>query len=59
MEVYSSKNFSEQIFRAECFKALKHVDVNLDKRPEELKSQVFHETAKILSIYISEILNIF
>ncbi|EMO76530.1 16S ribosomal RNA methyltransferase KsgA/Dim1 domain protein [Leptospira kirschneri str. 200801925] len=58
LEVYSSENFSERTFRAECLKALKDVNIDLDKRPEELKSKDFHEVAKILSIYISEILNI-
>ncbi|EMF40571.1 16S ribosomal RNA methyltransferase KsgA/Dim1 domain protein [Leptospira interrogans serovar Lora str. TE 1992] len=58
MEVYSSENFSEKTFRTECLKALKSVNIDLDKRPEELKSKDFHEAAKILSTYISEILNI-
>ncbi|KLO77261.1 16S rRNA (adenine(1518)-N(6)/adenine(1519)-N(6))-dimethyltransferase RsmA [Leptospira interrogans] len=58
LEVYSSENFSEKTFRTECLKALKSVNIDLDKRPEELKSKDFHEAAKILSTYISEILNI-
>ncbi|EMY79496.1 ribosomal RNA small subunit methyltransferase A [Leptospira weilii serovar Ranarum str. ICFT] len=58
VEVVSSENFSEELFRIECFRALENAGIDPDKRPEELKPKDFHEAAKSLSVYISRILNI-
>ncbi|PJZ57650.1 16S rRNA (adenine(1518)-N(6)/adenine(1519)-N(6))-dimethyltransferase RsmA [Leptospira barantonii] len=58
LEIRSSENFSEETFRKECFNSLENVKIDLDKRPEELSPENFHNAAKFLSNYISKILNV-
>ncbi|MCG6166679.1 16S rRNA (adenine(1518)-N(6)/adenine(1519)-N(6))-dimethyltransferase RsmA [Leptospira sanjuanensis] len=57
-EVHTSKFFSEESFRLECFQALEKAGIDLDKRPEELQAREFHKAAEFLSVYISRILNL-
>ncbi|RHX85272.1 16S rRNA (adenine(1518)-N(6)/adenine(1519)-N(6))-dimethyltransferase RsmA [Leptospira stimsonii] len=56
LEVQTSKNFSEESFRAECFGALENAKIDADKRPEELKPKDFHEAATFLSVFIKRML---
>ncbi|RHX95264.1 16S rRNA (adenine(1518)-N(6)/adenine(1519)-N(6))-dimethyltransferase [Leptospira yasudae] len=57
-EVQTSKLFSEESFRSECFQALEKAEIDLDKRPEELQAREFHKAAEFLSAYILKILNV-
>lgn len=57
LEVQSSKNFSEEFFRTECFFALENAKIDTDKRPEELRPKDFHEAARSLSNSVKKMLN--